>query len=133
MAVKVTTTVLGLEKTRAAAVLFGRRALHELGAALYRQGEQIMTEAKLQTPVDTGNLRASGHVQAPTRTAGQVVVQLGFGGVAAPYAVYVHENMQVHHPVGNAKFLEIPYRAKLATLDKDMAADLSATLTRKAA
>ncbi len=123
----------GYDKVTRAASLFGKRAVAELGAALYRQAEQIMTAAKLETPVDTGNLRASGHVQAPIREGQQVSVAEGFGGVAAPYAVIVHENLEAHHPVGKAKFLEDPYRAKLGTIVNDLAADLEATLLRKAA
>lgn len=32
-------------------------------------------------------------------------------GYEAYYAIYVHENLQAHHPVGQAKFLEEPARA----------------------
>lgn len=31
-------------------------------------------------------------------------------GYTANYAVYVHENLEAHHPVGQAKFLEEPFR-----------------------
>lgn len=33
-------------------------------------------------------------------------------GYSAPYAVYVHENLEVHHVKGQAKFLEEPARTK---------------------
>ena len=29
-------------------------------------------------------------------------------GFAQTYAIYVHENLEAHHPIGNAKYLEIP-------------------------
>lgn len=83
-------------------------------AALYIEAEQTMTEAKELTPVDTGALRSSGHVQMPQVTDRGVSVEMGFGGVAGGggdgvgYAVYVHENLTAHHPVGQAKFLEVP-------------------------
>lgn len=32
-------------------------------------------------------------------------------GFTAAYAMYVHENLEAHHPVGQAKFLEQPARA----------------------
>jgi hypothetical protein len=35
-------------------------------------------------------------------------------GFQAPYAVYVHENLQAHHSVGQAKFLEQPMRENRA-------------------
>jgi predicted GNAT family N-acyltransferase len=31
-------------------------------------------------------------------------------GYTQAYAIYVHENLQAHHPVGQAKFLEQPAR-----------------------
>lgn len=81
-----------------------------LEAALYREGEEIMAKSKRITPVDTGNLRATGHVRPPERTGTQVFVRLGFGGPAAPYAVYVHEGTHLNFTVGQAKFLEEPIR-----------------------
>jgi CRISPR/Cas system-associated exonuclease Cas4 (RecB family) len=49
----------------------------------------------------------------------QVVV-----GYSAPYALFVHENLEAHHPVGQAKFLEQPARE----FRKDMAAAVVAGL-----
>lgn len=69
--------------------------------AIREEAELIMTEAKRRTPVLTGALRASGHVVEKPDGAG-----LAFGGPAAPYAVYVHENLEAFHRVGQAKFLE---------------------------
>lgn len=80
--------------------------------ALTEEGERIMAEAKGQTPVDTGALRASGHVRPPEMSSGgQVSVELVFGGAAAPYALYVHEDLSARHVVGTAKFLERPMLA----------------------
>jgi len=41
-------------------------------------------------------------------------VRLGFGGPAAPYAVLVHEDLTKRHKVGQAKYLEIPLKARLS-------------------
>lgn len=79
-----------------------------LATQLYQSAEEVMAKAKELTPVDTGALRASGHVQPPVEDARGVSVELGFGGPAAPYAVYVHENLDARHTVGQAKFLEEP-------------------------
>jgi hypothetical protein len=91
------------------------------GNALRAEAEIEMTEAKRRTPVDTGALRASGHVTGPVegtsarvengvRSYGRPVtvwsVTLAFGGPAAPYAVKVHEDLEAWHRVGQAKFLE---------------------------
>jgi hypothetical protein len=37
-------------------------------------------------------------------------------GYSAPYAVFVHENLEIHHPNGQAKFLEQPFRELEAQL-----------------
>lgn len=76
------------------------------GRALRSIGEIYMTEAKRRTPVETGVLRASGHVEGPTKEGDSWKVRLVFGGPSAPYAIHVHENLHARHPVGQAKFLE---------------------------
>lgn len=86
-----------------------------LVAALYREAEAVMTVSKEQyVPVDTGALRASGTVEAPRFAGHTASVRLGFGGPSAPYAVIVHEDLTKRHPVGQAKYLEIPLRARVA-------------------
>lgn len=72
-------------------------------AALTAEAELIMTDAKKNTPVDTGTLRSSGIV---TPRPADHRVDLSFGGAASAYAAIVHERLDVHHPVGEAKFLE---------------------------
>ncbi len=78
----------------------------QLGRALREEAEIEMTEAKRRTPVDTGALRASGHVDEHQINGSDVSVTLGFGGAAAPYALEVHENLEAFHKVGQAKYLE---------------------------
>src|SRR3954469_25246280 len=75
------------------------------GRALRSVGEVWMTEAKKNTPVHTGVLRASGHVVGPTKVGDYWQVKLVFGGPAAPYAWDVHENLRMFHRTGSAKYL----------------------------
>lgn len=102
--------ITGLESVISAINAIGEKAVRHTGDALYVEGELIMTEAKLRTPVDTGALRNSGVVSQPSISAGgfggDVEVTLGFGGPAAPYAIHVHEDMEASHKVGGAKYLE---------------------------
>ena len=85
------------------------RAVPAATAALFQEAERVMTASKEIVPVLTGALRASGHVQLPEVSALDVSVTLGYGGPAAPYAVYVHENVMARHKEGQqAKFLERP-------------------------
>lgn len=86
-----------------------------LASALFQEAEIIMTAAKQDfVPVDTGALRASGFVEPPLLTPTGASITLGFGGPAAPYAVIVHEDLTKRHPVGQAKYLELPVKARLA-------------------
>lgn len=63
-------------------------------------------EAKQRTPVDTGALRASVHATEPEWEGTRVSAMIAAGGPAAPYALYVHEDLDAHHVVGQAKFIE---------------------------
>ena len=81
------------------------------GNALYAEAQEIMTASKEECPVDTGALRASGHVTLPVVTPTTVSVEMGYGGVAIPYALRQHEEMSYRHTVGKAKYLEDPLRA----------------------
>jgi hypothetical protein len=77
-----------------------------VGRAMRSVGEVWMTEAKRRTPVDTGTLRSSGVVIGPEVRGPDQIVRLVFGGPAAPYAAAVHERLEAHHDVGQAKYLE---------------------------
>ena len=74
------------------------------GAALYKLGVVIMSDALPRTPVEFGVLRASGYVSAPRGSGSNTGVELGFGTV---YAVPQHERMDYKHPRGGGpKYLE---------------------------
>lgn len=81
-----------------------------MSAALRAEAEIEMTEAKARTPVDTGALRGSGRVVGPDIDVSggtpDVTVKLQFGNASVDYAVPVHENLDVFHPTGQAKYLE---------------------------
>lgn len=62
-------------------------------------------------PIDQGALRGSQTVEREDNS-----VIMGFGGQAAPYALIVHEDQTVYHPVGKAKFLEDSFNEKLPDL-----------------
>lgn len=80
--------------------------------ALYQEAQIEATEMKRRTPVDItpnaphpGNLRNSIHVKDPERRGRMISVTIATGA-QAPYAVYVHENPDAFHPVGQWKFME---------------------------
>lgn len=79
---------------------------------LVMTSERIITASKQSyVPVDLGALRASGFVAPPIQEGSRISVEMGFGGPSAPYAVVQHEDLTLRHTVGQAKYLEIPFRA----------------------
>lgn len=75
-------------------------------AGLYQETEVEAKEVKRITPVDKGNLRASIHVVGPFREGRRIWCMVVAGGPAASYALYVHEDLEAFHKVGQAKFIE---------------------------
>lgn len=94
----------------------GDEVLRQIERAL-RRGEQAAAEELLEqsnarVPVETGRLRGSGRVED-----GQVIYD-------APYAAVVHERMDVHHDVGEAKFLESAANGHKQQLAEKLAAEI---------
>jgi hypothetical protein len=96
---------------------FGRKYPDEVGRALYLETEIEATEVKKRTPSGTqtmryprgtrpGSLRASVHVIGPMRVGDKVYTLIVAGGTAAPYALYVHEDLEAFHRTGQAKYIE---------------------------
>lgn len=78
----------------------------QAAGALYQETQVEATEVKKRTPVDKGTLRGTVHVVGPVREGNRIYTLISCGGPSAPYAVYVHENLEAFHKVGQAKFLE---------------------------
>lgn len=100
-------TVTGVEAMRAKLQQLTSRLPDEVGRALYLETEIEATECKRRTPVDTGALQSSIHVEGPKRAFnGGIYTEIVAGGPAAPYALAVHENLDAFHNPGQAKFIE---------------------------
>lgn len=74
--------------------------------SLYQETQVEATEVKKRTPVDKGNLRASVHSEGPFRNGRTIWTNIVAGGSSAPYAVFVHEDPDAFHKVGQWKFIE---------------------------
>lgn len=130
---------------------YGEKAAKSLGKNLYREGLGIIEQSKGLVPVDTGALRSSAYTAPPIRDGDHITVELGYGGPAgygvpkdiglaalaiggffrrgpAEYAIYVHENLEAHHPVGMAKFLQIPFDMATRGMSGRIADGMSADL-----
>ena len=70
--------------------------------SLVQVGILVKGRSQALTPVDTGNLKA-GHYTSIGGSKNNPIVEIG---LTAPYALYVHEDLNANHPTGQAKFLE---------------------------
>ncbi|MFA6299722.1 MAG: hypothetical protein WC642_11175 [Nocardioides sp.] len=81
----------GLEAMKATLQKCTERGMKAACAAVYLEANNIIADTLTATPKDTGALRSSGYVTLPEENS--PVVEMGFGGPAADYAVTVHEDL----------------------------------------
>lgn len=112
-----------------------KNATQTLARALYEEGNEIFNESQRLVPVVTGALAGSGRVTSPSVNATAVEVTIGYGGAAAPYAIYVHERTELDHKypgaknaAAQAKFLEEPVLKAAETLDAKLASRIERLL-----
>jgi hypothetical protein len=65
-------------------------------------------------PVDSGTLRDSAVIDTDYT---KYEVTVGYGGAASKYALIQHENLQFHHDVGQAKYLETAFTEIVPSID----------------
>ena len=93
MAAGIGITVTGLQEALNKLVHSKRNIIDEAARSLHKSGEIIMGDSKENyVPVATGVLRGTGHVELPKKRSNEVIIEMGFGGPAAPYAAATHEN-----------------------------------------
>lgn len=139
---------------------YGDKAFVAMGKQLYLEGSGILAQSQPLVPVDTGALKASGYVTEPQNHGGEIVVTIGYGGVAgaaqdhsaaaaiyqgavaavnrvardpAGYALYVHENLEAHHPVGQSHYLSVPFNQARAGMTNRIVEGMNADLRGRAA
>lgn len=121
----VTFQLVGIREMERRMVKLAKRFRDDVPPALRMEAELIMTDSKRNfVPVKDGPLRASGTVHPATRMRDTVEVLLSFGGIATPYALEQHENLDFSHRVGEAKYLEKPLNNAVPGLDRRLAARL---------
>lgn len=83
-----------------------------LSRAMFAEATTVLNESKKIVPVDLGTLKNSGKVKKPRVAKKAVEVDITYGGAAAPYALYVHEDPDAQHDPGKTyKYLERPFLA----------------------
>jgi len=98
--------------------------------AVYQFAEEVMEDSKnggsagVVVPVLTGALMNSGKVLPPTDNGSQIEVVMGYGDESAPYALYVHEELDAKNggainwtrPGSGPKYLTRPLESKQSEL-----------------
>lgn len=87
---------------------------------LYRAGLMLQRASQKLVPIDTSNLKNS----ASTRMEGQGLSSSVIIGYGTEYAIFVHENLEAQHKVGQAKYLEQPLREMKSELQAEIKAGL---------
>lgn len=85
---------------------------------LLKEANIILNQSIRQTPCEFGDLRRSGTVEETKDTKREYEVTIGFN---ESYAAAVHENLNAHHDIGNAKYLEDPLMARVDDIPKNIA------------
>lgn len=94
--------------------------------AVYETAMLVFDDSQALVPVRYGALRASGQMIPPQSSGDTTWVDIVYGGAAAAYAVYVHENMTARHASPTqAKYLEQP----LLNNENDFASRLESALS----
>jgi len=106
------TMLIGQEKLAARLQVLDKEMTQKTADALQKAGGEIIRVAIPKTPIATGELRARSFNEGPLQEGDKHVQVVGFEKHAGnwdkdnAYAVPVHENLEAHHNVGEAKFLE---------------------------
>jgi hypothetical protein len=88
----------------------------DIATTLERCGQVVLKKADQYCPEDKGNLRKSGKVVTTGKGMGARAA-VEYGGDEAPYALYVHENLDAFHlPPTQAKWLERAVRESRGTI-----------------
>jgi hypothetical protein len=80
----------------------GQKAIAE---AVGKAAEDLVGRSQAITPVDTGTLKASIHVEGPTVSGNTAEARVATGGESSAYAIYVHEGTS---RIAARKYIERP-------------------------
>lgn len=78
----------------------------QITQAVLAEMEIELREVISRTPIDTGALRATEHIEGPEYTQKTIRTAIVAGDEAeVPYALIVHEDLEAFHRVGQAKYI----------------------------
>lgn len=114
---------------------------HLVADVLNEIASDIAVQSQELTPVRTGNLKNSHRVWTPVLKPGETAVHITVGGppgignvnglvneLPVEYAVIIHEDLDMPHSNGQAKFLETPYKLMEPKISRRVSAYLRKAL-----
>ena len=106
--------------------------IDELVRQLDAEAEKVMQEAQVEVPKDTGALHDTIRRDRTLITKSRgIEVVIKAGGARAPYALYVHEDLNAYHaPPTKAKFLEDPFRRSVSGISGRLVVKINAALKK---
>lgn len=121
-------TLVGQKELLARLSVYNEKMTKEVARALKDSGDEIIRIALPLTPVDTSELRSRSFSEGPLMSGGVHHHVVGYErhdkNYVDQYAVPVHEDLTVRHPVGQAKYLEEAVNRTAPKIGKYLAAKL---------
>jgi hypothetical protein len=110
-------TINGLDQLAAKLSVYAEDMNHAVSKGMAEFAGEIEAESVKLTPIDTGELRSRSYIHGPLYDSKnqQYTMVVGYEKdtpAENSYAVQVHEYVEVHHDVGQAKFLETAFETK---------------------
>lgn len=97
--------ITGQEAIKQKLLALGRAWPKAVQQALFQETKELESEAVDRTPRDKGTLRGS-YETTVKRSGRGFLARILVGGPAAPYALAVHERVEVFHKIGGPLFLQ---------------------------
>jgi hypothetical protein len=123
--VNVTLELRGYEKIRDELLRQSRVCPPAAAAMIYGFGTRVMRDSVKRAPSLTGELKRSAYVTIPQASSQHPSVEIGYG---SHHAVPVHEETEVAHDDGEAKFLQRALDAARGGALQQMGRDFLAAL-----
>ena len=92
------------------------------GSALAKETDIEVKECQKESPVDSGDMRGEIHREGPFREGRRIWCEIQTGPKSIDYALQQHEDLDLFHPVGKAKFIEDPIKASAPHMGSRVAA-----------
>lgn len=117
-------TIKGIREATAQLRKVIENAPDEFGRALMVVAKQEAKECARRAPKDSGTMRDEIHAEGPIRNGRQIKAIVTTGPDSADYALIQHEDLDLFHKYGEAKFIERPLTESAPHMADRVAAEI---------